>query len=148
MKKISAWLVILSLVALVTLTGCGAKSPPKATATPKTVSDFFPIKVGDVTVRMQLAIAPMEMEHGLMQRRDLGRDDGMIFVYTKPQKMSFWMHNTPLPLDIGFLDAEGTLREIYSMQPYDETTVSSRSNVLKFCLEMNQGWYRERGVKP
>lgn len=114
----------------------------------RTVSDFFPISVGGRTVRMQLAVRPAEMQRGLMERRDLGRDDGMLFIYDKPQAMQFWMRNTPTPLDIGFFSPEGRLEEIYPLHPYDEKTVGSRGNRLQFALEVNQGWYRENGVKP
>lgn len=119
-----------------------------ATNAPKTVADFFPINVGGKTVRMQLAVRSAEMQRGLMERRDLGRDDGMIFVYEKPQRMSFWMHNTPTALDIGFFNPDGALEEVYPMYPFDETTVASRGERLQFALEMNQGWFRDNGVKP
>lgn len=119
----------------------------KVTA-PKTVSDYFAIKVGDKTVRMQLAVLGAEMQRGLMGRRDLGRDDGMIFVYEKPQQMTFWMRNTPTPLDIGFFNPEGVLEEIYPLHPFDETSVPSRGTRLQFALEMNQGWFAQNGVKP
>lgn len=97
---------------------------------------------------MQLAVRPSEMQRGLMERRDLGRDDGMIFVYDKPQRLSFWMHNTPTPLDIGFITAEGVLEEVRQMHPFDETAVPSRSTQVQFALEMNQGWFAAAGVKP
>ena len=140
-----------ALLATALLAACGDGKPTAAAAAEaavKTVSDFFPIKVGDKTVRMQLAVLPPEMEHGLMDRRDLERDDGMIFVYAKPQQMNFWMHNTPTPLDIGFFDSGGVLREFYPMQPFDETTVASRSDELHYALEMNQGWYRGNDIRP
>jgi uncharacterized membrane protein (UPF0127 family) len=127
--------------------GCSAEKPA-VVAAPKSLTEFFPIKVGGKTVRMQLAVLEPEMQRGLMERRDLGRDDGMIFVYPKPQQMSFWMHNTPTPLDIGFFDDGGMLEEIYQMHPFDETTVRSRSTRLLFALEMNQDWYRDNGLKP
>ncbi|MBI5691250.1 MAG: DUF192 domain-containing protein [Verrucomicrobia bacterium] len=97
---------------------------------------------------MQLAVRPLEMQRGLMERRDLGRDDGMIFIYDRPQAMSFWMRNTPTPLDIGFFRGDGVLAEIYPLHPFDEKSVSSRSTDLQFALEVNQGWYRENGIKP
>lgn len=125
----------------------GSAAAPPAAA-PKTVQDFFPINVGDRSVRMQLAIRPAEMQRGLMERRDLGRDEGMLFLYDRPQRMSFWMRNTPTPLDIGFFRPDGTLAEIYALHPFDENTVSSRGDDLRFALEVNQGWYRENGVKP
>ena len=141
--------VALALAGALITAGCREDKPASAVAAPpKTVDDFFPIKVGDKTVRIQLAVRVPEMERGLMERRDLGRDDGMIFVYAKPQQMSFWMHNTPSPLDIGFFDNAGMLEEIYPMHPFDETTVGSRSSMLQFALEMNQGWFRQNGIKP
>ena len=83
-----------------------------------------------------------------MERRDLGRDDGMIFVYEKPQQMSFWMRNTPTALDIGFFDSAGVLREVYPLYPFDERSVTSHSDQLQFALELNQGWFRANDVKP
>jgi hypothetical protein len=62
--------------------------------------------------------------------------------------MGFWMRNTPTPLDIGFFNRQGMLEEIYALHPFDESTVQSRSTALSFALEMNQGWFREHGVKP
>ncbi|MFI5357250.1 MAG: DUF192 domain-containing protein [Opitutales bacterium] len=129
------------------LAGCGRKEPA-APAAPKTVADFFTIQVGGRSVRMQLAVLNAEMERGLMERRNLGSDEGMIFIYQRPQRMSFWMHDTSTPLDIGFFDRSGTLVEVYPMQPFDETTVASRSEQLQFALEMNQGWYSANGVFP
>ena len=135
------------------LMGCGREKTagsgaPAAASAPKSVMDFFPIKVGEKTVRMQLAVLRGEMERGLMERRDLGPDDGMIFLYEKPQAMAFWMRNTPTPLDIGFFTSDGALAEIYALHPFDEKTVESRSAELRFALETHQGWYRANGVKP
>jgi uncharacterized membrane protein (UPF0127 family) len=135
------------LAAMSALAACdGAKPAPPAAV--KAAGDFFPIRLGAKTVRMQLAVLPAEMEHGLMGRPRLAGDEGMLFVYTRPQGVSFWMRNTPNPLDIGYLNPEGVLEEIYPMFPFDETPVPSRSKRLLFALEMNQGWYRENGVEP
>jgi len=141
--------LVLALASTFVSAGCGKeKAAAPAAEAPKTVADFFPIAVGGKTVRMQLAVLPAEMERGLMGRRDLGRDDGMIFLYAKPQQMSFWMHDTPTALDIGFFDHDGMLEEVYPMYPFDEKTVNSRSPQLQFALEMNQGWFSASGVKP
>lgn len=155
-----AWRVLLAglgAAAVIAMTGAGAGCAKdegstllsKATAAPaKSGAEHFPIKVGDQTVRMQLAVRPAEMQRGLMERRNLGPDDGMIFVYERPQQMSFWMHNTPAPLDIGFFTRDGILQEVYPLHPFDETSVTSRSSELQFALEVNQGWFRDKGVKP
>ncbi|MET0261621.1 MAG: DUF192 domain-containing protein [Rariglobus sp.] len=139
---------VLLVMVLLAVTGCGRSDVSREQVAVKTVADFFPIQVGDRTVKMQLAIKPREMERGLMERRDLKTDEGMLFLYEKPQKMSFWMRNTPTALDIGFFSADGTLKEVYPLYPFDETTVQSRSDELKFALEMNQGWFEFHGVKP
>ncbi|MBS0662690.1 MAG: DUF192 domain-containing protein [Verrucomicrobia bacterium] len=97
---------------------------------------------------MQVAVLPTEMERGLMGRRDLGPDQGMIFVYQQPQVMAFWMHNTPTPLDIGFFLPSGELAEIYPLLPFDERTVRSRGDTLQFALEMNQNWFHGQGLRP
>ncbi len=136
-----------ALLSALALQGCG-RNPPLTARPAKTAGDWFEIRVGDQVVQMQLAIQPLEMEHGLMGRRDLGSDQGMLFVYRTPTQMSFWMHDTPLPLDIGFFSRQGELKEVYAMQPFDETTIRSRSDALEFALEMNQGWFHNHGVRP
>jgi len=129
------------------LAGCGKKPEAAPPEVYKSVADFFPIKVGDRTVQMQLAVFPLEMQHGLMGRRDLGPDQGMIFIYQKPERMNFYMRNTPTPLDIGYFTADGRLHEMYPMYPFDERTVSSRSEAIQYSLEMNQGWFQANAVK-
>lgn len=119
-----------------------------ATSAPaKGASEFFPIAVGDKVLRLQLAVTGLEMERGLMGRRTLGADEGMIFLFPKPQRLSFWMRNTPLPLDIGYFDASGRLREHYPLYPFDETSVVSRADDLQFAVEVNQGWFRANQIK-
>ena len=142
--------VILFSAILLMCGACGRErhSTARAEQSLKSVADFFEIRVGNKPVRMQLAVSEAEMQRGLMERRDLGRDDGMLFVYARAQRMSFWMRNTPTPLDIGFFDSAGKLVEIYQLHPFDETGVSSTSSDLLLALEMNQGWYRENGVRP
>jgi hypothetical protein len=142
------WKAGWATVALVLmLSGCVRRGPEAAPA-PKTVEDWFAIAVGGRAVQMQLAVFPAEMEHGLMDRRDLAPDQGMVFVYAQPVRMSFWMRNTPLPLDIGFFSPEGELKEVHAMLPYDETTIRSQGTRLQFALEMNQGWFHQNGIRP
>lgn len=112
------------------------------------MADWFSVKVDDHEVRMQLAVTSAEQQRGLMERHTLGANEGMLFLYMRPQRLSFWMRNTPLPLDIGFFDKDGVLREVYQMFPFDETPVASRSLQLQFALEMNQGWFKANDVRP
>ena len=144
--RVPSWLVC-GLLGLSLLSGCGRADTAKV-ATPKTVDDRFAIKVGERTVQMQVAALPAELQKGLMFRKTMGEDEGMLFVFTVPQPQGFWMRNTTLPLDIGYFDGTGELKEIYPLYPLDERPVSSRSRTIQFCLEMNQGWFKRNEVKP
>lgn len=144
--SLPSWLIS-GLLGLTLLSGCSRADPGKEAA-PKTVDDRFAIRVGERTVQLQVAALPAELQKGLMFRKTMGEDEGMLFVFTVPQPQGFWMRNTTLPLDIGFFDAAGELKEIYPLHPLDEKTVTSRSRSIQFCLEMNQGWYARNGVKP
>jgi len=145
--------VAMTSLAAGALVGCAREKAVSSmaagvSAEPKSAGHFFPIRVGDRVVRMQLAVRSSEMQRGLMDRRDLGQEEGMLFVYDKPQSMTFWMRNTPTALDIGFFGSGGKLEEVYPMYPFDENTVASRSAELAYALEMNQGWFVRSGVKP
>jgi len=144
----------LTLVTLaLALAGCGKDGTAAATApaATKTAADYFAIKVGAEPARMQLAVEQpdnmSEMMRGLMGRRDLAEDQGMLFVYQNAQPVSFWMRNTPTPLDIGFFTKDGVLTEVRQMFPFDETSVPSARADIKFALEMNQGWFARHGLK-
>ena len=138
---------VLGALVLALVAACDRSTPAKAEP-PKPASTHFDIRVGPKVVHLQLAITPEESQRGLMERRDLGPDDGMLFLFAHPQQMSFWMHDCPTPLDIGFFDDGGMLEEIYPMQPFNENSVHSRSTMLTLALETNQGWYFANGVKP
>jgi hypothetical protein len=147
-NPVSDRLLLAALSLALFAAGCNGERPAPAPPPAKTLSDFFPIRVGDRIVRMQFAVLTAEQQRGLMHRRDLGQDDGMFFVYGRPQRMAYWMRNTPTALDIGFFDAGGILQEVYPLHPFDETTVQSAGPQLQYALEVNQGWFRENGVKP
>lgn len=134
--------------------GAAAGAPPRAESRVATGAEakgpdaFFTLTVGGKVLRVQVVVTEAEQQRGLMGRRDLGPDDGMVFVYPMPQQMSFWMKNTPTPLDIGFFKQDGTLGEIYPMYPFDETPVRSVGSDYTLALEVNQGWFARQGLKP
>ena len=125
--------------------GCKEDAPP---AKPKGMDAWFPIRLGKVDVKMQVAVRSFEQQQGLMHRAMLGDDEAMIFVYGDTSGRSFWMRDTLIPLDIGFFDRDGVLREVHAMNPLDENPVTSVSDSIQFAVETNQGWYRNHGVKP
>jgi len=138
---------ILALGMLATLPAC-AKPGPETPPTSKTAVDWFSIKVGDAAVQMQVVVTTEEMSKGLMGRRDLADDQGMLFVYAYPRQVSFWMRNTPTALDIGYFSGDGVLREVYPLFPFDEKSVPSRRDDLQFALEVKQGGFEALGIRP
>ena len=128
--------------------GCGSGKTADPVAERRSVLDHFTIQVGGHPASLQVAVLPAEQERGLMQRRDLGRDEGMIFVDTRPQALSFWMKNTPEALDLGYLTPDGAIAEIYRLLPFDERSVPSHGDQLQFALEMPQGWFAANGIRP
>ncbi len=117
-------------------------------ANPLPVTAWFPVRIDEVAIEVQLALSPAEQSKGLMYRESLPEDSGMIFPYRQPRQMSFWMANTPLPLDIAFFDSEGILLEIHHMHPFDTTRTRSNTDQAQYALEMAAGWYQEKGILP
>jgi uncharacterized membrane protein (UPF0127 family) len=108
----------------------------------------IPLTLGKQTVTAEVAATADSMMRGLMFRKDLGANEGMLFVYPQPQKVSFWMKNTSLPLSIAYIDALGVIVEIYDLEPFNENSVESKSDRIQYTLEMNRDWFASHGIKP
>jgi len=128
--------------------GCGAGKPADPAAARKSLFDHFTISLGGHPVSLQVAVLEPEQQRGLMQRPDLGKDEGMIFVDPAPKQENFWMKNTPEPLDVAYLTPAGVIAEIYPLYPFDLRPVPSRSDHLQFAVEMPQGWFAANAVRP
>jgi len=139
-------LAILITVAWIGVVGCTADAP-EVESIEAEPDQFFSIRLDNRIIEVQLAVTSTEQRRGLMHRQSMGTDKGMLFVYQRPQQMSYWMRNTPIALDIAFYSSEGIQKEIYPLYPHDETRVVSRSDSLKFALEMNQGWFAINKVR-
>jgi uncharacterized membrane protein (UPF0127 family) len=102
----------------------------------------------EVRVRVEIADDDFERARGLMYRTALAEDRGMLFVFDAEQKLSFWMKNTLIPLSIAFMDSEGRIVDIQDMKPLDDDPPSYVSaEPAQYALEVNQGFFEERGVK-
>jgi uncharacterized membrane protein (UPF0127 family) len=84
---------------------------------------------------------------GLMHRKSLGTNAGMLFIFDEASTQCMWMKNTFVPLSVAFLDEAGTILNIADMQPQTEQSHCS-TGPARFALEMNQGWFAQRGIKP
>ena len=83
---------------------------------------------------------------GLMNRRSMAANQGMLFVFTHPDRHCMWMRNTLLPLSVAFLDEQGRILNIEDMKPQTENNHCA-SSPARFALEMNQGWFASKGIK-
>jgi uncharacterized membrane protein (UPF0127 family) len=132
----------------VALSGCNDEQTTSVEAQLAGVDAWLPLRINTVPIEVQIPISRTEMSRGLMYRESLPTDSGMLFPYTEPQQVAFWMANTPLPLDIGFFDSNGNLLEIHRMVPFDTTRTVSRSDQVRFALEMNRGWFASHQLFP
>ena len=105
-------------------------------------------------VEVEVAKTFNERNQGLMERTKLENDKGMLFVFESPQKLSFWMKNTYIPLSIAYFDENRKLKEIYDMKPQnmmeknqDLTSYPSECRC-QYALEMRQGWFESNKIKP
>jgi uncharacterized membrane protein (UPF0127 family) len=95
---------------------------------------------------VEVAATPEQQETGLMFRKSLAPDRGMIFPYDPPQDVSFWMKNTLIPLDIVFIRANGTIARIDNAQPLDLTPLPAGEPVA-VVLEIAGGRAKQLGIK-
>ena len=98
-------------------------------------------------IRAEVAITPEQRQKGLMFRRDLAAHEGMLFIFEQAQPHCFWMRNTPTPLTIAFLADDGSIVNLADMKPFDDASHCSERPV-RYVLEMNQGWFAKRALKP
>ena len=103
------------------------------------------IRINQWEVTVETADTLESQEKGLMGRESLDENRGMLFVYDRDAKKSFWMKNTTIPLSIAYIAADGTIREIYDMEPLSTRTVDSRYSV-RYALEVNQGAFERHGI--
>ena len=156
-------MMILPLAAMVLVPACSPQAatqgsaPPQAEAAQPAVHpvsglDVIPLTVttaqGDHHFRVEVARTDAEQQHGLMFRREMGADEGMIFPRTPPRIASFWMKNTVLPLDIVFIGADGKVINVGAdAVPYSTDPVSSDAPAAA-VLELNAGRAAELGIGP
>ena len=106
-----------------------------------------PIHIGNATLKTEIASTAREGEIGLMYRRSMPDNDGMLFVLPVGTA-TFWMKNTLIPLSIAFLDKNGTILELHDMKAMDETITRSDSDQVAYAIEANLHWFDLNGIKP
>lgn len=104
------------------------------------------LSAGIHLIDVQLAMTPEQRSTGLMYRREMPQQEGMLFVFEQPAPQCFWMKNTLLPLTAAFVADDGTITNLADMKPRSTESHCSTKPV-RYVLEMNQGWFSKRGIK-
>jgi len=104
------------------------------------------LKAGMHLIQAQVASTPQQRATGLMYRREMPGNEGMLFIFEKPAIQCFWMKNTLIPLTAAFVADDGTIVNLADMQPQTLDSHCSGKPV-RYVLEMNQGWFAKRGIQ-
>ena len=105
------------------------------------------LAAGGHKVTVEVASTQPARMQGLMHRRILAEDRGMLFVFPDVSRHAMWMMNTYIPLSVAFLDESGVIINIEDMKPHTQDPHPA-SRPAKYALEVNLGWFRKRGIKP
>ena len=103
------------------------------------------LSAGIHIIRAEVADTDATRRDGLMFRRELPGNDGMLFVFDRPDVQCFWMLNTLLPLSIACISYDGTIVNIEDMAPQTEDPHCAKKPV-RYALEMAQGWFDAHGI--
>ncbi|TFH23732.1 MAG: DUF192 domain-containing protein [Myxococcales bacterium] len=124
--------------ALVSAAACNSGSSPHVVLTSAD---------GAIPVEVELALTREDQARGLMYRESMPENHGMLFVFADNQDRSFWMKNTPLPLDIIYIGEDARIVSIaQNTTPYSTRAIPSRAPA-RYVLEVNGGFCRRRGIK-
>ncbi len=105
------------------------------------------LKAGMHKIVAEVAKTPQQRSTGMMMRSKMAPHEAMLFVFEAASEQCFWMRNTLLPLSIAFIADDGALINLADMRPRDDGSHCSAKPV-RFALEMNQGWFASRSIKP
>ncbi|GKT11316.1 MAG: hypothetical protein ISEC1_P0279 [Thiomicrorhabdus sp.] len=103
------------------------------------------IQINNQTLPLEYADTEVLRNQGLMYRKQLCIDCGMLFKLDQAHQVEMWMKNTYIPLDVAFIRADGLIVGIEAMQPLDQTLVKASEKVL-YVWEMNQDWFQANDI--
>lgn len=106
-------------------------------------SNLVDITIGDKKYKVEIADTPEKQEKGLMGRKSLPEDQGMLFIYDEPQDLSYWMKNTLISLDIIFIDDDMEVVSVKQGQPMSEEPITEDD--VQYVLEVNSNSGIEEG---
>lgn len=149
---------VAAMIAVVAI-GCDTQASPRDTQVDQTIVAFDTATLRFLSARdtvrllVELAVTPEQKTMGLMERRHLPENTGMLFVYdsTQPRDAGFWMFRTRIPLDIAFLDSLGIVRSTRTMVPCETILAQGCPTYApgvpyRYALEVNSGFFQRHGI--
>jgi uncharacterized membrane protein (UPF0127 family) len=106
----------------------------------------IPLTIAGHKLVAEVAATNPERMQGLMHRRMMPENRGMVFVFTEVAQHAMWMENTYIPLSVAFVDSNGIITNIEDMKPQTRDSHGAVKPV-RYALEMNLGWFAKRGIK-
>lgn len=100
---------------------------------------------GERRFSIEIADEPSERQAGLMFRKTMADDHGMLFVFEATQPVGFWMRNTVMPLDLIFIGQDGRIKTIRQGEPFSDAVISPDEPV-RFVLELKAGTAVKQGI--
>ncbi len=113
---------------------------------PQTGLPRITLTVGKQSIQADVAATEETRQKGLMFRKQMGKNEGMLFVFTQPGYYAMWMRNTPINLSVAYLDASGKIVSIHEMEAFSEVPHQALGPVI-YALEMNAKWFANNNVK-
>ena len=105
------------------------------------------LRIGHHSAQVEVASTQAQQQKGLMHRKQLGTNEGMLFAFARDDRLCFWMKDTHVPLTVAFITAKGTILNYVDMQPLSEKQHCS-SIPARYALEMPQGWFTRHNIQP
>lgn len=103
--------------------------------------------IGIHVIKAEIAATQAQRQIGLMNRQQMGQNEGMMFIFDRPNNHCMWMKNTLIPLSVAFIDNDGVIVNIEEMKPQTEVNHCA-SKPVRFALEMNAQWFKQKGIQP
>ncbi len=142
--RCAGWAAMSALIAFCSWAGVALAKEPAGK--PQLDLPRARLSAGMHLIDAQVALSPQQRQTGLMHRREMAPNEGMLFVFEQPAVQCFWMKNTLLPLTAAFLEDDGRIVNLAHMTPLSEESHCSQTPV-RYVLEMHQGWFDRRGIK-
>ena len=98
-------------------------------------------------LKVELAVEEPQRLQGLMYRKSMAKEDGMLFIFDEPGYHSIWMKNTLIPLSVAFVDKDGVILNIVDMEPQTLDSHMAAGPAV-YAIETNKGWFAAKKIKP